>query len=95
MKGILIWLSVSIAAILGLSYFANIPYIYTILGISAWVFIGHLITLDDDMPSGWSNPDGSVGFWRSSMLELLIKLLVLFTVLVIFFMFPGIKEYGA
>jgi hypothetical protein len=25
-----------------------------------WPIIGTLITLDDDLPGGWSNPDGSV-----------------------------------
>ena len=95
MKGILIWLSVATAAILGLSYFANIPYAYTILGLASWAFVGHLVTLDDDMPGEWSNPDGSVSFWRSSKLELLIKFLVALAVLIIILVSPGIKEFGA
>lgn len=48
MKGIIIWLSVAMAAIFGLSYFASIPYIYTILGLVSWAFIGHIVTVDDD-----------------------------------------------
>ena len=55
---------------IALSYFGGIPYIFTLIGFSAWAFFGHLVTIDDDMKSGWSNPDGSEPF---SWLELLIK----------------------
>lgn len=44
----------------------SVPYAYTALALSAWVFFGHLITADDDAPGGWSNPDGSATFpWVS------------------------------
>ena len=34
--------------------------------IVAWPLIGTLITIDDDLPGGWSNPDGkSVPEWRT------------------------------
>jgi len=60
------------------------------------IFVGHLVTLDDDMPGEWSNPDGSVSFWRSSKLELLIKFLVALAVLIIIILVsPSIKEFGA
>lgn len=95
MKGVFIWLAVMITAILVLSFFANVPYIYTILGISAWVSIGHLVTLDDDMPGGWSNPENSANIWRSSKLELLIKFSVSLGILTIMSMFPSITEYGS
>jgi hypothetical protein len=41
--------------------------------VSGWVFLGHLVTLDDDAPSGWSNPTRSTGVWRRSLLELVAK----------------------
>jgi hypothetical protein len=44
--------------------------------LSGWWFFGHLVTADDDMPGGWSNPEGSRSFWRSSLLDLLVKFLV-------------------
>ena len=43
------------------------------LVLSGWAFFGHLVTLDDDMPEEWSNPDGSKSFWSKSNAELLLK----------------------
>jgi len=45
-----------VAVTIGLSMFADVAYIYTLCGLSAWIAFGHLITLDDDMPGEWSNP---------------------------------------
>jgi hypothetical protein len=42
--------------------------------LAAWAFFGHLITLDEDAPGGWSNPKGEGAIWRSSRIELLVKL---------------------
>jgi hypothetical protein len=41
--------------------------------LSGWAFFGHLITLDDDAPGGWSNPNKSGAIWRASLLQLLLK----------------------
>lgn len=35
-----------------------VPYMYTAMGFAVWAFAGHLITIGDDLPGGWSNPDG-------------------------------------
>lgn len=43
----------------GLHALWSVPYAYTVLAFSGWVFFGHLVTADDDAPGGWSNPDGS------------------------------------
>lgn len=67
-------LVVVIGATLLLSLVWHVPYIYSLIGFSAWAFAGHLATADDDAPGGWSNPDGSLSFpW----VELLLKALVL------------------
>jgi hypothetical protein len=50
---------------------------------SGWVALGHLVTLDDDMPGEWSNPQRSRALWLRSLAELIAKLLV-FAVLVYF-----------
>ena len=72
---------ISILAALVVSYLG-----YTILAkavgtpalmIVAWVAIGHFVTLDDDMPGEWSNPEGNKKIWYSSLLELLVKVIVL------------------
>jgi hypothetical protein len=47
--------------------------------LSGWAAVGHLVTLDDDAPGGWSSP-AKLGeakvFWRSSLAEFAIKALV-------------------
>lgn len=46
------------------------------LVLSGWAALGHLITLDDDMPGEWSNPQRSREIWHRSLRELTMKLLV-------------------
>jgi hypothetical protein len=43
--------------------------------LSGWAAVGYLITLDDDMPGEWSNPQRSRAVWRRSLAELTVKLL--------------------
>jgi hypothetical protein len=63
-------LAIVVVVAIFLSAIWHVPYIFTVIGYSAWVFFGHLITADDDSPGGWSNPDGTLPFpW----LELTIK----------------------
>jgi len=52
--------------------------------LSGWVFGGHLVTLDDDMRGGWSNPDGSRAVAYRSLGELFVKLVVFIGVLGLF-----------
>jgi hypothetical protein len=68
----------------------HVPYIYTFVGVSALVLGGHLITIDDEMPGGFSNPDGSEPFpWA----ELLVKAAVLL-VLGLAALVPGVRALG-
>lgn len=46
------------------------------LFLSGWAAAGHLITLDDDLPGGWSNPGESKWFWYRSLAEFLCKVAV-------------------
>ena len=41
--------------------------------LTGWAFFGHLVTLDDDAPDGFSNSEGSSQLWHRSQLELLLK----------------------
>ena len=54
------------------------------LVLSGWGLFGHLITLDDDIPGEWSNPEGSKKVWRNSLVELLVKLLLFVAALYLF-----------
>ncbi len=52
---------------------------------SGWAAMGHLLTLDDDAPGEWSNPEGSKPFWRNSVFELILRFLVFASVGIIFY----------
>jgi hypothetical protein len=41
--------------------------------LSGWMFVGHLVTLDDDSPKGFSNVEASQEVWRRSRIELAVK----------------------
>jgi len=41
--------------------------------IAGWAFVGHLVTLDDDAPGAWSNPERSRTVWWSSVGQLCLK----------------------
>ena len=84
-----------VAVTLGLSLVANVAYIYTMLGLSAWIAFGHLVTLDDDMPGEWSNPEGDKKLWHSSLVILAIKFAVLMALFIAVFTFPVLKTIGA
>ena len=63
------------------AYFVQVPIAakwltWPALIVSGWAFFGHLVTLDDDMRGGWSNPEGSRAIWGRSVVELFAKLFV-------------------
>ncbi len=47
---------------------------------SGWAAIGHLVTIDDDSPGGWSNQESSDRTWHRSLRDLSIKLAVFIAV---------------
>lgn len=91
-KYLLIPLAVVLGTAICLSAFWQVAYIYTLIGFSGLVVVGHLVTIDDDFPGGWSNPDGSQTFpWK----ELLLKVGVLFFLGLLAALFPGLRRLGA
>jgi hypothetical protein len=77
---------------LALSSLWKVPYLYTALGFAVWAFGGHLVTIDDDLAGGWSNPDGSISFlWG----ELTIKAAILLVLIGLAFLIPGLRSLGA
>jgi hypothetical protein len=44
-----------------------------------FAFAGHLITLDDDAPGEFSNPDGDQSVWQTSLSHLIVKFLAFAT----------------
>jgi len=59
-----------------------------------WVALGHLLTLDDDLPGEWGNLDGAKKVWQQSVGELGIKILVMLVVLSLAVCIPELREYG-
>ena len=75
-----------------LSLIWKVPYLYTAIGCAGWAFAGPLITIDDDLPSGWSNPDGDIPFpWK----EIAVKAAILFSLLGLVFLVPFLQTLGA
>ena len=55
--------AVTVALSLGFDWPLGIVALVLFVG---WPVIGTLVTLDDDMPGGWSNPDGrAIPEWRT------------------------------
>jgi hypothetical protein len=69
-----------LAAALGSSRVALIALL-PITAFAGLASLGHFVTLDDDAPGGWSNPDDSTATWKRSLMELGIKFAVFFTLL--------------
>ncbi|WP_295752381.1 hypothetical protein [Undibacterium sp.] len=94
-KRTLKFLAIVICVCLALSFFFHVPFIYTLCGLAAWMAFGHLITIDDDAASGFSNPGENKMIWRHSLLELLVKFGVLIFLCALAFTVPEIRSYGA
>lgn len=74
-----------------LSWLWRVPYLYTLIGFVAWALIGHLVTIDDDFPGGWSNPLADPAFpWK----ELIGKAALLATLLAMAAWVPQLRGYG-
>jgi hypothetical protein len=70
----------------------HVPYIDTLTVFAGLAFVGHLITVDEDMPGGWNNPDGKRPLrWRG--LAVKGALLVLLAACEI--ALPSLRGYGA
>ncbi len=87
LKPIIIALSISAFTAVLISSFTQITFLKALFGglalFSGLPFLGHVITFDDDLPGGWSNPDGSEPFpYR----ELIVKGLIFFTCLGLFYL---------
>ena len=81
-----------VATALLLSALWRVPYVFTLIGFSAWSFFGHLVTADDDAPGGWSNPDGSVPFpWA----QLVVKGGLFLALCAVAAFIPVVRTFGA
>lgn len=88
--GIILAMFCSIAVVFSLIW--AVPYLYTAIGFALWALLGHLITIDDDLSGGWSNPNGSVQFPGA---ELAVKAVVLLVLIALVFLVPELRKLGA
>ena len=90
-KHLAIGVAVVVSCAVVLSLVWHVPYIFTLIGLSAWAFFGHLVTADDDAKGGWSNPDGSVPFpWA----ELIVKGVVFAILCAVAMTFLVVRRFG-
>lgn len=85
--------TLAIVAVLSLacSWLFHIPYIFTIIGSLMWGIIGIIITLDDDMPGGWSpHPAGAKG----ALGQLILPISLLVIAIAVAVLFPSIWVIG-
>jgi hypothetical protein len=68
----------------------RVPYLYTAIGFAVWAFAGHLITIDDDFPGSWGNPDSDIPFpWAA----LAMKAAVLLGLLWLAVSVPALRQF--
>jgi len=87
----LIWISILTCLS---SWFFELSFAISFAFVTVLIFLGHLITLDEDFKGSWSNPEGKSIILKQSIIELIIKLL--FSVLVwwLVLSFPILHKYG-
>jgi hypothetical protein len=84
MRQWLLYLALSSGAMFALRLIAGASWgLSALLAFVGWPVLGTLITIDDDFPNGWSNPDGNVRppwlmspFWGQISVGLAIAALV-------------------
>jgi hypothetical protein len=59
-KRIATWLLLGILLAVGVHLYYHVPLGWSMLAfLVGWPILGTIITADDDLPGGWSNPDGT------------------------------------
>ncbi len=86
-----IGLPVALGAVL--TFYFNSPYIITLLIIIGWSALGHIVTIDDDLPGGWSNPDGDPAVARQAKVWLAVTVAAFFFVFWLMLKFPHVQDY--
>ena len=79
-------MAASIAGLEDIAMYLGAPAIF----IAGWLFFGHLVTLDDDMPGEWSNSNASKKVWLLSLGELALKAIIFLSLLLVVYL-SGVK----
>ena len=78
MKSLAKWLVFASALAMGVHFFFHVSLGWSMLGfLVGWPIVGLIVTADDDLPGGWSNPDGKTSppwsyreFWGEFVLRI-------------------------
>ena len=90
-KKVALVIAVSAGVAAALSLTLGVPYIHTLIGLAAWPVLDQIVTADDDLPGGWSNPDGTTPHsWR----PLLVSVAVLASLISLAVAFPSLRSIG-
>jgi hypothetical protein len=69
----------------------HIPYIFTVIALLVSGLVGFVVTLDDDLPNGWSpHPGGR----RAVFGQLAVVVCVLATAIAVAVFFPAVRALG-
>ena len=85
--------SVAIAAAVAIAFSLlwHIPYIYTVIALLALSLLGFVVTIDEDLPKGWSpDPSGPKAVFG----RLIVASAALASLVLIAVMFPEIRAAG-
>ncbi len=88
-----IGLGFPIAVAVVLVFRFNFPYITAVLAILCWSAFGQLITLDDELSGGWSNPDGDPVIARKAKIWLASTIAVIGVLVWLVRAYPTIQDY--
>jgi hypothetical protein len=82
---------VTAAVAIACSLLWHIPYIYTVIALLALSVIGFIVTIDEDLPKGWSpDPSGPKAVFG----RLIVAVGTLAALVLIAVMFPAIRAAG-
>ncbi len=86
-----IW--IFLLTILG-SWLFELSFAVSFAFVTILIFLGHLVTLDEDLKGGWSNPEGNTRIRNTSLIELAAKLIFSIVVWYVVITFPELSMYG-
>ena len=69
----------------------HIPYIFTVIALLGFGLVGLIVTLDDDLPRGWSP---HLGGRRAIFSQLALVVCVFAAAIVLAVLFPAVRALG-
>lgn len=79
------------------SFFKPVSPFFVAAIFTTWPLIGFFVTIDDDWPRGWSNPDGDVPFPWKDLITVVGAVLIAWTIYALGqqFLTPNLFKSGA